>query len=211
MLDIGTLRENWNYLLMGGPFWIQASPATSVSEEPACITVLPGIVVKGCLWLQWIFFEDSMRLPISWWVIYMNNEQQQNFVSCWRKMWQKWFLCYRQLTKKRLWVKHRFMNGFLILNGAKCWLMITLLPGVLRPAGLKNVVRICQAILEDHHQTIDELVELLSANFMWRFQHKEFQQNLCLFCSHLNKETITWLCAVPWRSSWRPTLTFFQS
>ena len=28
------------------------------------------VVVRGCVQLQWIFFEDSTPLPISWWVIY---------------------------------------------------------------------------------------------------------------------------------------------
>ena len=60
-----------NYLLEGGPLVVQASSARWVFQEPICVSAPAGIVVRGCIWLQWIFFlRLSMRLPISWWVIY---------------------------------------------------------------------------------------------------------------------------------------------
>ena len=58
-----------NYLPEGGPLVVQASPACWVFQEPTCVSAAAG-VVRGCIWLQCIFFEDSTCLPIAWWVIY---------------------------------------------------------------------------------------------------------------------------------------------
>ena len=65
------MPKNWNYLLEDGPLVVQSSPARWVFQEPICVSAPAGIVVRGCIWLQWIFFlRLSMHLPISWWVIY---------------------------------------------------------------------------------------------------------------------------------------------
>ena len=45
--------------------------------KPTCISVPAGIVVRGCVQLEWIVFEDSMYLRISWWVIY-----KQTWLHC---------------------------------------------------------------------------------------------------------------------------------
>ena len=45
----------WNYVLEGGLLVVQASPA----RWAFCISVSAGIVVRGCVQLQWIFIEDS--------------------------------------------------------------------------------------------------------------------------------------------------------
>ena len=66
----GSPQKTQNFLLLGEPLVVQASPTKWVFWEPICITVRAGIVVRGCIQLQWIFFEDSTCLPISWWVIY---------------------------------------------------------------------------------------------------------------------------------------------
>ena len=57
-----------NYLPEGGPLVVQASPACWVFQEPTCVSAAAG-VVRGCIWLQCIFFVDTMCLPISWWEI----------------------------------------------------------------------------------------------------------------------------------------------
>ena len=48
-----------NYLLEGGLLVVQAFPTSWVFWEPVCISVPAGIVVRGCIWLQWIFLEES--------------------------------------------------------------------------------------------------------------------------------------------------------
>ena len=48
-----------------------SSPARWVSWEPICVRAPAGVVVRGCIRLQWIFLRTlSTRLPIPWWVIY---------------------------------------------------------------------------------------------------------------------------------------------
>ena len=61
-----------NYLLEVRPLVVQASPARWVFQEPICISVPAGEVVRGCIQLKWIFFfwRLSVCLPVSWWVIY---------------------------------------------------------------------------------------------------------------------------------------------
>ena len=37
------------------------SPTRWVVQEPICISVPAGVVVRGSVWLQWIFFGDSFK------------------------------------------------------------------------------------------------------------------------------------------------------
>ena len=53
--------QNYNYLLESSPFVIQASAARWVLEELTCISVPAGIIVRGCIPLQWTFFEHSLN------------------------------------------------------------------------------------------------------------------------------------------------------
>ena len=48
-----------NYHLEDGPLVVQASPARWGFQEPICISVPAGSGVRGCIWLQWKFSEDS--------------------------------------------------------------------------------------------------------------------------------------------------------
>ena len=67
----GDAPKTKNCLLESWPLVVQASPARWVFWEPICISGPPGTVVRGCLWLQWIFLKTlSTHLPISWWVVY---------------------------------------------------------------------------------------------------------------------------------------------
>ena len=50
-----------SYLLEGRSLVIQASQAKWVFYECICISVPAGIVVRGCIQLQWISFEDSFN------------------------------------------------------------------------------------------------------------------------------------------------------
>ena len=56
----GGLRKKPNYLLEGRPLVVQASSARWVFQ-PICISAPVGGVVRGCIWLQWIIFEDSFN------------------------------------------------------------------------------------------------------------------------------------------------------
>ena len=47
---------NRNYLLEGGAVVVQASPARRCSRDPSVSVCQHHIVVRGCVWLQWIFF-----------------------------------------------------------------------------------------------------------------------------------------------------------
>ena len=51
-----------NHLLEGGPLVVEASLAGWVFQEPIWISVPVGIVVRGCIWLQWIHFEDLFNV-----------------------------------------------------------------------------------------------------------------------------------------------------
>ena len=53
----GSPPQNMNYLLEDGPLVVQASFTRWVFQGPICISVLAGIVVRGCIWLQWIFLK----------------------------------------------------------------------------------------------------------------------------------------------------------
>ena len=57
----GGPKKNKNYLLEGGPFVARASPTRWVFQEPICIIVPAGIVLRGCVWLQRNFFEDPFN------------------------------------------------------------------------------------------------------------------------------------------------------
>ena len=70
----------WNYLLGGGSFEVQATPTRWVFQEPICTSVPSGVVMRGSVQLQWIFFEDTTWVPISWWVIYL---WAQLSTPCW--------------------------------------------------------------------------------------------------------------------------------
>ena len=59
----GGPKKNQNYLLEGGTLVVQASPGKWVFEEPICIGRPPGIVVRGCVWLQWIFLKTQCFCP----------------------------------------------------------------------------------------------------------------------------------------------------
>ena len=66
-IDEGAPQGNSDYLLEGGPIVVQASPTRWVFQEPICISVPAGVVVRGCIWLPWFFFKIlSVHLPISW-------------------------------------------------------------------------------------------------------------------------------------------------
>ena len=64
LLIQGRTPKNWNYLLEGRPL-VQASPTKRVFWEPVCISVPAGIVVRGCVQLQWIF--SGYRGNKWWW------------------------------------------------------------------------------------------------------------------------------------------------
>ena len=49
-------------LSSGGWSLYRLPPTRWVFLEPICISVPAGIVVRGCVWLYWIFFEDSTAL-----------------------------------------------------------------------------------------------------------------------------------------------------
>ena len=55
--------------MKGGSLLVQASPARW-SRNPSVSVCQLVVVVGSCIQFQWIFFEDSTHLPISWWVIY---------------------------------------------------------------------------------------------------------------------------------------------
>ena len=78
----------------GGPLVVQASPARWVFWKPICSSAPAGVVVRGCAWLQWIFFlkARSTCLPISWWVIY---ESPAHIALSAQGFWPKtaWPLC----------------------------------------------------------------------------------------------------------------------
>ena len=67
----GAPKKPWSCLLEGGHLVAQAFCTGWVFWKPTCISVPTGVVVRGCVWLQWIFLKTlSIHLPIVWWVIY---------------------------------------------------------------------------------------------------------------------------------------------
>ena len=66
----GKTPPKWMYLLEGRTIVAQASPTRWMFWEPICCSVPVGVVVRGCIQLQWICCEFSTHLPISyWWVM----------------------------------------------------------------------------------------------------------------------------------------------
>ena len=54
---------------------IQVSLSRRVFYEPIFISVPAAVVVRGWVWLQWIFLKTlATCLPILWWVIYKCTE-----------------------------------------------------------------------------------------------------------------------------------------
>ena len=65
------------------------APCRWALQEPICISGPAGIVVRGCIQLQWFFiFGDSLHWPISWWVIY--EHACPHFTECSGVLDQKW-------------------------------------------------------------------------------------------------------------------------
>ena len=62
--------KHQNYLLEGRHLVIQVFSTRWEFQEPICISVPAGTVVRGYVQLQWNFLTLSMHLPILWWVIY---------------------------------------------------------------------------------------------------------------------------------------------
>ena len=54
--------QNPKLFLEGGFLVAQAFPTRWVFKEPVCISMPAGIVVRGCIRLQWRFFEDSFNM-----------------------------------------------------------------------------------------------------------------------------------------------------
>ena len=63
--------QNKNYLSGDFPPCSTGFPPRWGFWEPICISALSSLVVRGCIQLRWIFFEDSVHLrwPVSCWVI----------------------------------------------------------------------------------------------------------------------------------------------
>ena len=74
--------KHQNYLLKSGPLVIQASPTRCVFQEPICISVPSGGVVRGYIQLQCFFFLKTLstHLPISWWVVYEHTSPHSSWV-----------------------------------------------------------------------------------------------------------------------------------
>ena len=53
----GTKKPPWSYLPESKPLVVQASPTRWVFWEPICISVLAGVLVRGCIWLQWVLLR----------------------------------------------------------------------------------------------------------------------------------------------------------
>ena len=64
-------KKPQNYILEGGPLIVQASSARWVFYKPSCISVPAGLVVRGCVWLQWIFLRTQCICPFHEW--FMNT------------------------------------------------------------------------------------------------------------------------------------------
>ena len=178
----GECPKNKNCLLEGWSLVVQASAARWVFWEPICISVPAGVVRGLRSALVNLFLKTlSMHLPFAcgWFTWTMFDS---TFVTCWGEMQQKRLLCYKQLTKKLLWVKHKFTHGFLVLNEAKCRLTISLILGC--PSIRWTAENVVRTPLSDYWWTcgVDWGVVELSANFIWRFGHEiSFSKNCASF------------------------------
>ena len=86
--EIPLPRNPWNYLLESGPLVVQASPPSWEFYEPMYISVLAGIIVRGCVRPQWTLFLKTQHIcPFYGWFISAHTYTELSVQQFLTKKW----------------------------------------------------------------------------------------------------------------------------